>query len=380
MSTEIKENPFLYYPRVEQLGFNYNKNIVINNVDDIINNDEIYGLNTMNFIKSNIKELRHCINLTKDHGTYIKKNKCNDILQNLENSNEYLHIDNKQEIDDFIDRIKFKGPEGDTVMFTNANGWYIDTLVHNLICSYNSFNTNQDRKIAVFCSDTEAFDKCKQLNFECCMVQCDKMNIKESVNNITSGEYKRLTFVKTLLIDYIISKDITVLYIDPDMSFNYKKYPGLDFVDEILNRKHTINYCFENQSIASINNIDIKIDNVMAGYIYYDTFNKKTSIYLNTNLMVISPTFFNKLMYKININDFNNICTIVQDGTDETHIKRIGLLEEYFSFWNEQYYPNGINVVKYKNKAYMFHTNCVSGLQNKINKLIECDGWYLDKK
>ena len=131
MASEIKENPFLYYPRVEQLGYNYDKNIVINSVNDILNNEEIYGLNTTNCIKSNITELRHCINLTKYDGTLIKKNKCNDILNNLENSSEYLHIDNKQEIDDFIDRIKFKGPDGDTVMFTNANGWYIDTLVKN---------------------------------------------------------------------------------------------------------------------------------------------------------------------------------------------------------------------------------------------------------
>lgn len=370
---------FIFYPRVDQKDNNINiDSNTVYTINKIINDDKIYGFNSRNYIKNNIFELTHNDNFNDEEGIYIKKNKCDEILNNLEKSDKYLHLDNKNEVDKFIERIKFKGPEGDTIMFTNGNSWYIETLICNLIKSYDSFNKDERRKIAVFCSDKEAYDKCIKLNFECCMFECEKMNIKNSLNNIISDEYKRLTFVKTLLIDYIISKNITVLYIDPDMSFNYKQYPNIDFIDEILNRKHSINYTFDNDKcIIKLNNIDIVIDNVMAGYL-----NKNeniTSIYLNTNLMVISPTFFNKLLYKINIKDFEYICTNLKNGTDETYICRVGKLDNYFSFWNEIYFPNGENVIKYKNKAYMFHSNCVSGLENKIKLLKDCGGWFIDE-
>lgn len=369
---------FVFYPRVDQKDNDINiDSDFVYSINTIINDDKIYGFNSRNYIKNNIFELTHNDNFEIEEGIYIKKNKCDEILNNLEKSDEYLHLDNKDEVDKFIERIKFKGPEGDTIIFTNGNSWYIDTLIYNLIKSYESFNKDEKRKIAVFCSDKEAYDKCIKLNFECCMFECEKMNIKNSLNDIISHEYKRLTFVKTLLIDYIISKNITVLYIDPDMSFNYKQYPNIDFIDEILNRKHTINYMFDNdKGIIQLNDTDIVIDNVMAGYLYKEE--NITSIYLNTNLMVISPTFFNKLLYKINIKEFENICTNVKDGTDETYICRVGLLDNYFSFWDESYFPNGKNVVKYKNKAYMFHSNCVSGLENKIKLLKECGGWFID--
>ena len=371
---------FLFLPRIDQFGCEYDyKGIKYINVNDIINNDDIFGFNSKNDIKNNIMLLKLDDTFKSDEGIYIKKNKLNDILNNLNNSDYYLHIDNKQEIDDFIDKIKFKGPEGDTVIFTNANSWYIDTLVLNLIKSYDSFNKDKNRKIGVFCSDNEAYDKCIKLNFECCMFKCEKMNIKNSLTNIKADEYKRLTFVKTLIIDYIISKEITVLYIDPDMSFNFKLYPHIDFIDEILKRKHSINYNFDtDKSIININNIDIKVDNVMSGYIYKS--NNITSIYLNTNLMLVSPTFFNKILFKINESQFEYICTELKNGTDENYIYRFNKSKDYFSFWNETYYPNGNNLIKYKNTAYMFHANCVDGLKNKIKLLKECGGWYLENE
>ena len=373
-----KDN-FIFLPRIDQNDCDYHTgDITYMSIDDIIKNDQIFAFNSKNYLKNNIKVLRHNPSFGLNDGTFIKKDKVVTILNNLDNSDDYLHIDNKSEIDRFIDKIKFNGPEGETIMFTNANSWYIDTLVLNLMKSYDSFNKDKNRKIGVFCSDKEAYDKCLKLNFECCMFECDKMNIKNSLSNTISNDYKRLTFVKTLLIDYIISKDITVLYIDPDMSFNYKNYPNYDFINDILKRKHSINYNFENdQSILSVNNYDIKVDNVMAGYIYKD--DVKTTIYLNSNLMLISPTFYNKILFKVNIKDFENICTNIKNGTDETYICRSGKIENYISFWNESYFPNGENVVKYKNVAYMFHANCVSGLENKIKLLKDCGGWFLDK-
>jgi len=37
-----------------------------------------------------------------------------------------------------------------------------------------------------------------------------------------------------------------------------------------------------------------------------------------------------------------------------------------------------VKTVKYNNTAYMFHANCVCGLQNKISLLKNCGGWYLN--
>lgn len=287
---------------------------------------------------------------------------------------EYLEIDNKQEIDTFIEKIKFIGPDGDTIIFTNANSWYIDTLVNNLITSYKKLNTN--RKIGVFCSDDDAFQKSLSLGFDSCMIKCQNMKISNSLSNVTPEEYRRLSFTKILIIDYLISKNYIVLYIDPDMSFNYIKYPNTDIINEILLRKNTINYLFDtDNSINSINNYNIKIDTVMAGYIHK---NKNTLIYLNSNLMLILPTNFNKFLFKIDKDIFEYICQNIHDGGDETYINRVNRQSKYFSFWNEMYFPNGLNCLKYKDNAYMFHANCVSGLENKINLLKNCDGWFLN--
>jgi hypothetical protein len=364
---------FIFLSRLDQLG---------NDLDQTSRNtSDIIAYNSFNLIKSKITNLT-CSPFFQDknQGIYIKKDQCNKILSELDNSQEFLHIDNKQEVDKFIESIKFTGPEGDTIMFTNANSWYIETLVNNLIYSYNTFNKIPNRKIGVFCSDVEGLEKSKKLGFDSCMIYCEKMNIKNSLKDIARDDYRRLSFVKTLIIDYILSKNYTVLYIDPDMSFNVSSYPNTDFINEILNRKHTINYSFNlDDSIQKINNYDIKIDNVMAGNIFYNISCNKypiTTMYLNSNLMLVSPSFYNKMMFKIQISEFEKI-VIDPSGSDETYINRVGKNEDYFSFWAERYFPNGVNSEKYKNVAYMFHANCVTGMQNKVELLQKCGGWFL---
>lgn len=321
------------------------------------------------------KIVENITKLTQSRETlFIRKEKFNQVLNNMNNSEHFFHIDNKEEIDSFIDRMKFKGPEGPTIIFTNGNSWYIETLILNLLYSFQKTNTHNDRKIAVFCSDEEAYEKAKYLNFDCCRVKCDKMKINDLYNNTGSVSYRRLTFVKTLLIDYIVSKNITVLYIDPDMSFNFSRYPNINLVDEILKRRQSTNYKFNtDNSIDFIKDKNKYIDNIMAGswYFYGNT------ILLNSNLMLVSPTYFNKLMYKINIEDFEYI--IHDDrGSDESYILRVGKNGDYFSFWDEAFYPCGNDSQKYRHQAYMFHANCVAGLQNKIELLKNCGGWFLE--
>jgi hypothetical protein len=372
---------FLYF---EGLQDEQNNNIIISNENSFekilefsLLDNNIIGVTTNKELKFDFTFLTKSNN--PNDGIFIKKNSCQKILDNLKMSNNYLQIDNINEIDEFIEKIYFDGPDGKTIIFTNANSWYMETLVLNLIYSYNQFNKNPNRKIGVFCSDKEAYEKAKILNLDCCMINCEKMKINNSLTNVTDEEYRRLSFTKTLIIDYLISKDYTVLYIDPDMSFNYKRYSDLDFIDEILRRKHSINYSFDfNNSLTNINDFDIKVDNIMAGSMYKNLENNISTIYLNSNLMLILPSIYNKFLYKIYINIFEHICQKMVCGGDETYINRVGKNQKYFSFWDEKYYPNGINSNKYKNYAYMFHANCVKGLNNKIQLLKNCGGWYLD--
>jgi hypothetical protein len=370
---------FIFLPVVDQkeCDFPHSENNFNDILEKVLTMNNIVAVNSRGYMKTSINNLEPSQFFNENDGIFIKKEHCQQILDDLDNSNKFLQIQNKEEIDLFIDKIKFKGPEGDTVIFTNANSWYIETLVLNLLHSYNQFNKKLDRKIGVFCSDEEAYNKSVKLNFDCCMIKCNDMKINNSLDNITREEYRRLSFTKTLIIQYLISKNYTVLYIDPDMSFNFKKYPDIDLLDKMLNRQESINYAFDkHNNLSGIINYNINIDNIMCGVINYS--NDQTSIYLNSNLMLVSPTFFNKILFKININTFESICDYNENGSDETYINRVGRLSNYFSFWSQIYYPDGNSCLRYKDYAYMFHANCVSGLENKINLLKNCGGWYLD--
>lgn len=349
---------FIFLPNQDQIG-------------NCCDSDENFvAINTKKERKKNITELI-TIN-DNNYGIYIKKNYCDKILKDLTHSDNYLHIENYDEIDKFIEKIKFIGPDGPTLIFTNGNYSYIDTLIKNLLLSYEQFNKKKDRKIGVFCSDKKGYELSKKLGFDSCLVECKKMNIYNCFSNVSPEEYRRLCFVKLLLIDHILSKNFCILYIDPDMAFNSKKIKNTDFVDLILNRKFSINYNFSYDKISHINDFDIKIDNVISGSII-----ERDQLYLNSNLILILPTEFNKFLYKINYREFVNISKNIY-GSDEVYINRIGRHQKYFSFWSEKYYPNGLNSFKFKDVAFIFHSNCISGLNNKINLLKKCDAWFLE--
>lgn len=342
---------------------------------DCKSSDEFVAFNSLGVHKKNIEYLKLSPDYSfKSQGLFIKKNKCETILFDMNKSDNYLHIDNLQEVDNFIEDIKFNGPDGSTVIFTNGNSLYIETFILNLLVSYKSFNKKTDRCIGVFCLDEEGYIKANKLGYKCCKIKSEKMRINECSDD---NYYRRLSFTKILIIDHILSKNYNVLYIDPDMSFNINQYKDIDFIDNILKRKYTINYEFSiDNSIDSILNYDINIDNVLSGYMYKNN-EMKTSIYMNSNLMLIKPTIYNKFLYKIYIPEFEKIC-VIPCGGDEMYINRFGRNDKHFSFWNESYYPNGKTLSKYKNICYMFHSNCVVGLTNKINFMKDCGGWYLN--
>lgn len=46
-----------------------------------------------------------------------------------------MEITNEEDIKNIINKAKFNTDKGDVVIFTNGNGWYIDTLIQNLLKS-----------------------------------------------------------------------------------------------------------------------------------------------------------------------------------------------------------------------------------------------------
>ncbi len=46
-----------------------------------------------------------------------------------------MKITNIEDIKNIIDKAKFNTEKGEVVIFTNGNGWYIDTLIQNLLKS-----------------------------------------------------------------------------------------------------------------------------------------------------------------------------------------------------------------------------------------------------
>ena len=252
-------------------------------------------------------------------------------------------ISNLDDINKLIESVKIETKNYGTIcIFTNGNDWYIPTLINNLLVSFGVHDTNY--KIAVFCSDKSGYDKCKNLNFK----YFEYINIPDlKTSNILSGSnagtdnYTKLCFVKTVIIRHILELGYTPVYLDPDMAL---LKPCID---------HLLNY---------LNKWDFVCAEV-----------------LKTNIMLVKPTQKNKNLFDLNIDNVNYIINnenlysdedflMIKDGTN--------LLKNYH-FLDIDHYPDGTRAHKYKHVAKIIHANCVSGLENKIKLLKECDAWYI---
>jgi len=310
----------------------------------------------------------------------------------LENDN-ILEIDNKDELACFFDKISFEGPEGKTIMFTNGNSWYVETLILNLLVSYHLHNIknkhykNLTRPIAVLCSDDDALKKANELNMLCCYVSCKKLNVENAKTQISNKEYTSLCFVKILVISFAISLGYTVLYIDPDMSFNvHNKYNENNFIDEMLNRQGVNHYIYDEliQNYAvikgtkkfdnSINDETTAKDLVIASSILI--FKNFAYVYLNSNLMLVKPTEESKKIFNLSYNEFNKILETINYGGDEDFLRPKQKCNS-FLYWEQSLYPPGSACKKFKDVAIMFHANCARGLIAKKQLLLECGGWFL---
>lgn len=387
---------FIFVPKLDQIDYDcghvqINKNEIETEYKNRIlsiclENKNCVAVNTLGYLKSDIINLTPSPYFSNTDGIYVKK----DFY--VKNIKSYIEADNEDELYEFFEKISFDGPDGKTIIFTNTNSWYTETLILNLIKSHELCNKIYEkndqnylaRKIGIICTDEEAYMKSKLLGYDCCMFKAENMLIKNALSVSKQEDYRRLTFVKILIIYYALLKNYTILYIDPDMSFNVKylqrkieKDANFNFIDNLLKRKNSINYSFhKNRDLSGIVGINKHIDNVMAGTIFYNS--RYSTIYLNSNLILSLPSEYNKQLFRLDIKMFDNISDNVKNGSDEVYINRVGRRGEKFSFWSEYRYPNGLNAVNYKDKAFMFHANCISGLDAKINLLKSCDGWYLD--
>jgi len=262
-----------------------------------------------------------------------------------------IQIDNSEELRRKADELSFSLKEHDkVVLFTNANGWYINTLVKNLLKTKAERGCDLDRSspMLVISTDDEGEQKCADLKFEHTLrVRIPDLNIDHLNTNTPAGtdEYTRLCFVKTVIIRTLLTWGYTVIYIDPDMAWmktdvlndlvDYLK-PGLDFAT--------------------------------AG----------TPDYINTNVMVIQPTPDSIQLFQLSVDDVNSVLECKTAYSDEDIIRdRLSAGACKWVTVDQQVYPNGNNSFKYKKTARLIHANCVKGLNNKIKLLRKCGGWLL---
>ena len=92
-------------------------------------------------------------------------------------------IKNIEEIKIFLESISCNN----TVIFTNGNSSYIDTLIYNLLKSYDRFNNNY--KIGVICSDEEAFEKSKKLNMTSEIIYIPELKIDNAYSSNAGEEF-----------------------------------------------------------------------------------------------------------------------------------------------------------------------------------------------
>ena len=238
---------------------------------------------------------------------------------------------------------------GKVVIFTNANEWYIPTLVRNLHKSFSLYEPNH--KLVVLCSDVEGYDMCKKIGYEyCAFINIPLLDVTDCKNLYDNDKlfekYTKLCFVKTVIMGHMLSSGYTPLYIDPDMSL---KKP-----------------CIENL-LQYLENTEI----VVSGY----------PDHINTNIMIAKPSSEGcKKMYSLSTWNVDETINLRLPGGDEpfTSTRILFIHKIPFVCVNKEDHPNGIDSQIYKN-SFTVHANCTTGLENKINLLKKCNSWYLPR-
>ena len=252
-------------------------------------------------------------------------------------------IKNTNKIKEIIEKVKFQtSRHGEVVLFTNGNDWYIPTLIKNLLKSMKIHEPTH--KIIVFCSDKSGYEKCKDLGFKYFeFVDIPDLEVSDALSNSdgSTKQYTRLCFVKTVLFKFILELGYTPLYLDPDMAFIR---PGIHDIMSYLDNDDFV--CAGQQS------------------------------YINSNIMVAKPTEDNKSLFHLTVGDLNIILEAPDKYGDED-LLRPRLINRKFGCVDLYKYPPGNWAVKCKEIAIIIHSNCVIGLENKIELMKNCDAWFI---
>jgi hypothetical protein len=257
---------------------------------------------------------------------------------------------NTEEVEDFFKKIAIKNSvTAGTLVFTNGNKSYIETLILNLLESYKKVSSTPC-PIGVFCSDATAYSTSVELGMNSCYVKIPSLGVDEAYDSACSGSelYLRLCFVKILLIKYALQLGYDVLYIDPDMAFNK------DCLAEL---------------------VGINSELTFAKLIRGPNF-----VFVNSNIMRVYPSAKTLLIFDFVVTrDLPVYLKMLPDVGDETFLThRMLVITDVGNSVNCSEYPSGADS-KYStaSRIKMYHANCIVGLDNKISYLRDNKVWFL---
>lgn len=263
---------------------------------------------------------------------------------------QLIQIENWEKVQRVIEQAKFVHPKhGNVVIFTNANEWYIPTLIKNL---HKSMQIHEPaHNLLVLCSDPEGYEMCKHLGYEhYAYLDIPLLGVKEYRNLNGGGDiytkYTKLCYVKTVIMRHMLENGYTPLYIDPDMAL---RKPSIENLLGYLGRGEV----------------------VVAG----------SPQHINTNIMIAKPTSTKCIqMYQLTVERVQETLHLRLPSGDEPYTStRILFIHKIpFVCVETHEHPGGKDLAKYQD-SYTVHANCTSGLDNKIGLLKSCQCWYLPK-
>lgn len=257
---------------------------------------------------------------------------------------------NTEEVEEFFRKISIGSDMSEgTIVFTNGNDRYIESLIRNLLESQKT-RCGSAIQIGVFCSDQKAYDRAVQLGMTACYVKIPALGVDDAYNSAGAGSelYVRLCFVKILLIKYALQLGYDVLYLDPDMAFNK------DCLSELISLGSEVTF---------------------AKYI-----RRSDYVFVNSNIMRVYPTDRTQYIFDFviarDLQKYLNLLPDVGDETFLTHrlltVSNVGSSLDCTEYPSGSYSP-GISPDRIK----MYHANCIVGLENKINYLKSNNVWFV---
>jgi len=289
-------------------------------------------------VKNLLKGLRNELN------NVIEKHLTNDA-----NFNSIVTVENLDKYSSFLKEICFTTKYGNTVIFTNGNSWYMDTLIRNLVVSFKHHKEHKDYPFGVISSDEEGYSKAKKEYKHSFLIKIPLLKVDNLMTVKQPEDYTRLCFVKTALIYHALKFGYTVLYIDPDQSFI----------------KPSVSYLLDKIGEYGLVLAGIKEGNMNTNIIGVQPTSNNISIF-ELDYKTFEANLLNKRLYnRWSMSDEEFI--IMKDGYDPDKIIHLDV----------KLFPPGSLIKDNRETAMVVHANCVSGLDNKIAFMKEYKGWFL---